>query len=200
MSMRKFSSDLLRVLRGLLLLGVVIVPLLGIIWAVADTQGYFRWELPGKLWSEYRARNTLDSYLSGAKRGDLTWKQEYDVNKSGFQFVNILAYAYLTTRLQEKVEHTITIDRTWYDREKDRGKTYAQFLAYWEDVFGEKASRSGDKLIINTDDWSYQHWFLYDMEITNRLGHKLFKKYVFVLEPTFSSYAEPYKITAIVEK
>lgn len=76
-------------------------------------------------------------------------------------------------------------------------KTYEGYLDIIEKRWGDRAERVGNKIIIESDDFHWEFEFLYDVVITNRLGQKLYKKYIFEVEPYILG---GYKIVGLRER
>jgi len=62
-------------------------------------------------------------------------------------------------------------------------KTYEGYLDIMEESWEGRAKRVGNKIIVESDNFHWEFEFLYDVVVTNRLGQKLYKKYIFEVEP-----------------
>ena len=67
------------------------------------------------------------------------------------------------------------------------------------EMFGARAARDGDRVVVRSDKYHYEFAFLYDLEITNRLGQQLYKKYVFEVK-AIKSTGNKYEINNFYER
>lgn len=150
---------------------------------------------------EIQARRVVDKHLQSIKTGRGDPYDTVDITKVKSIFINVIDFKYLNTLLKERVlNDPMVFNRKWYEKyEKERFNSYEKFLQFEKDLYGNRAKEAEDGLIIESNDYHYEFIFLYDVTITNRLGEKLYKKYLFeVKQSSISDHG--YAITSFEER
>ena len=130
-----------------------------------------------------KAKRVVDKHLSSRKTGKGNPYSTVDITKIREVFINVIDYKYLSMKKIKVPEGPTIYDREFYKYVKDSYKTYEEFLDFYQEIYKDRAKRIEDKLIVDTDDYHYEYEFLYDLILANRLGLKLYKKYVFRVAP-----------------
>lgn len=134
---------------------------------------------------EQKARRAVVAHLEAIKTGKGNPYETSDVLEI---FVNVLDYKYLNTlRAEEVPDPPSTRDRDDYERTfagTGLFQSYENYLEWVLETYGDRAFRDGDRVIVLSDKTHYEFAFLYDVEVTNRIGHRLYKKFVFEVHPS----------------
>ncbi|NLM94267.1 MAG: hypothetical protein GX165_01755 [Firmicutes bacterium] len=127
---------------------------------------------------EQKARRAVEAHLKaiGTGRGN-----PYETSSVPKVFVNVLDFRYLRTIRAERVP-TRLLFTSIEGLRGDSPNSYEEYLAKFMTMFGDRAVRDGDR--VPQDTTHYEFAFLYDLELTNRIGHRLYKKYVFEVRPS----------------
>lgn len=146
--------------------------------------------------SQDEAKKTVDGYLEAVHDGG----DIYDYISIGTDsLIDVIDYEYLRALEAEEIKDTRTYDIEFYeDVVSDSYDTYQDFKEDQKEMYDdyEVITETYDNLIL-WDGESYvdNHKLLYNVELTNELGQKLYKKVEFYLE--YSSYDEKYIIEEI---
>lgn len=126
---------------------------------------------------EKDAQRAAENYMDAVKMGD-----EYnDHIKTGTEgFIDVFDYEYLQTLDAPKEKKTVSTTYEFYnDVFSDRYKTFAEFKETEKEIYDDyEILRDDDTVIEFWDGESYKdiHKFLYNVEIANGLGEKIYKK------------------------
>ena len=141
--------------------------------------------------SENKAKKDVDNYLHAMKTGDISTSEMYlrDVDN----FINVLGYTYLRSNEVELKKNIVEWWKYTYDDSphlQDEYGTWDEFLEYLRVTYGNSDTHE----IINDNPMFFTAWkiddyvevyeFVYDMEITNGLGQKVYQKVYFTTEWT----------------
>ena len=153
---------------------------------------------------ERQARKTVEGYLNSIKtgKGDPYLWFGYTIPDKGI-FINVIDYNHLTTVKKKIFREPYVYDREDYEKSIYMKELYPSFEEYLNGVlktFGEKAKRVGDTVVLASDEYHNEYELLYDVTITNRLGMKLYKKYVFTVEPSILNKETGYRIRSHDER
>lgn len=149
---------------------------------------------------ERQARNIVDKHLQSIMTGKGNPYETVDILKVKEIFINVLDFKYLNTIEKNRVRNDpMVLDQNMYEKAfKTIYKTYDEFIDRNKKMYGDRAKETKDGLIVESNDYHYEFAFLYDVTITNRLGQKLYKKYVFEVKPSLISDSG-YVITSFYE-
>lgn len=142
---------------------------------------------------EYKAKSVVNDHLNSIKTGKSNPYETVDISKVREIFVNVLGYKYLTVLKKEKRPTILSYDREFYKILNPTDcKTYEEFIEkrkklYESDIKAGKAKVVGDRLDVYLEPHNYLE-LLYDVECTNRLGNRLYKKVVFQVEESSTKY------------
>lgn len=149
---------------------------------------------------ERQARNVVDKHLQYIMTGKGNLYETLDIMKVKETFINVLDFKYLATTFKERVKDKPKYF-TKYEYEKYYGylyNSYDEFLHKYKKKYGNSAREmEGGGLVVESDDYHYEFVFLYDVTLTNKLGEKRYKKYIFLVGPSLIS---EYAITGVYEK
>lgn len=150
---------------------------------------------------ERQARRVVDQHLYSIMTGKGNPYATVDILKVKETFINVLDFKYLNTIKKERVrDDPMVLDRSDYEKYyKEMHNSYEEYLQFYKKIYGDRAKETGDGLIVESDDYHYEFEFLYDVTLTNRLGQKLYKKYVFEVKPSLISEYK-YHITGFSER
>lgn len=150
--------------------------------------------------SEGNAKKTVNNYLSLMKKGDT-----YEASKlldGNDSLIDVFNYKYLDTIREEDIEKEISVSRVDFENMKSNGYESGT----WEE-YKEKMSNlyTCDKCDVELYDGSIRitdgsrthkrYTLLYDTEIANGLGNKLYKKVEFKVE--WDDVYDEFKIDSI---
>jgi hypothetical protein len=155
------------------------------------------------LQSETTAKETVERYVGGIglepESANLA-----RLNKSGVPLVNVLDYHFVRTVSKTRVD---TVSVSYVDLNPAMTAqerllnfdTYDQYLSQLDRaLFSQVPHQAGAaRSVVNMFDYKYV--FLYELTLASRLGHRLYKQFVFEVEPTFA-VDPPFVITAITER
>ena len=156
---------------------------------------------------EEMARKHLEEYLEFMKTGDLENAAKYLATND--TLIDVFEFTYLDTTEEYLVPEKTTILRSQFLEDSDLQKEYVSWVdmvEHFQENDEYETFTSNDKydtvsLLIYWEAGSgvQAYKFLYDMEIANGLGNKLFKKVEFDLQYTeeFNGTEEGYKITKL---
>ncbi|GEM_PF-2688427 len=132
---------------------------------------------------EQKARRAVEAHLKAIETGR---GNPYETSNVLEVFINVLGFRYLRTIRAERVPDPPGIyEREFIERLRgDSPDSYEEYLEKFMTMFGGRAIRDGDRVIVPQDTTHYEFAFLYDLELTNRIGHRLYKKYVFEVHPS----------------
>ncbi|MDP5277159.1 hypothetical protein [Chengkuizengella axinellae] len=135
--------------------------------------------------TEAKAKNVVNKYLSAINKGEST----YDYKSIGVDdFINVLSYDYLRTQLETK--EPVTIDYDIYEfNESYFSEVYDSFDDFKETMKIIYRSNEGYSIRRDSDAWFTletgefydEYRLIYDVELTNGLGQKIYKKVYFVV-------------------
>lgn len=149
---------------------------------------------------EIKAKRVVDAHLESIMTGKGNPYETVDILKIKEIFINVLDFKYLNTLKRERVRNDpLVLDRNFYELVKGSHKSYDEFLDFEKKVYGDRAQKTEFGLVVESNDYHYEFAFLYDVTITNKLGLKLYKKYVFEVEPSITSDSG-YVITGFYER
>jgi len=141
---------------------------------------------------EYKAKSVVNNHLNSIKTGKSNPYETVDISKVREIFINVLGYKFLTILKKGKAPHTLSIGREYYKTyDIKQFKTYEEYIEYHKRLYAEEIKNGKAKMVGDTLEVYYeQDYFelLYDVECTNRLGHKLYKKVVFQVEKSSGKY------------
>lgn len=135
---------------------------------------------------ERQARKTVENYMDAVRKGE-----EFDALKTLEGFYDVFDYEYLRT-LDVRQEKDTT--KFSYDVYKNfYSTTYSTFQEYKQEKIEYYSALWGDLEIIENDHEELIIWdgesyynvytFLYNVEIANEFGEKIYKKAEFTVEP-----------------
>lgn len=150
---------------------------------------------------EIQARRIVDKHLQSIKTGKGDPYDTVDITKVEGIFINVINYKYLSTLLKKRVQDDPMIfNRIMYEKyDRELFDSYEKYLQFHKELYGNRAKETEDSLIVESKDYHYEFIFLYDVTITNRLGEKLYKKYLFEVKPSIIS-DHGYVITSFEER
>lgn len=135
---------------------------------------------------ERQARKTVEKYMDAVRKGE-----EFDAIKTLEGFYDVFDYEYLRTLDVRQEEDTTRFSRDhWEFAYKETFPTWQEFKEYEIDVY--KSNWDTIKIIKDTDEelviWDGESYynvyvFLYNVEIANEFGEKIYKKAEFTVEP-----------------
>lgn len=131
---------------------------------------------------EQKAIKIADKYFSAMKEGEST--SEYKSSEIE-DFINVLDYKYLNTKYTDKIKITHKYDRAFHAEYKKKDfDTYEDFVKDIKERYDEVIEETAISIEVwKKEDFLLKYTFLYDVEIANKLGEKLYKKvYVEVTE------------------
>lgn len=130
---------------------------------------------------ELKARKVVDAHLKSIMSGEGNPYSTVDILKVQEIFINVIDYKYLTTLKKDRVlDKPFVLDKKRYDEFYYKVyKTYDEYLNKMQELYGDRATRTEDGIVVQSDGYHYEFEFLYDITLTNKLGMKLYKKYVF---------------------
>lgn len=148
-----------------------------------------------------KAKNTVVKYIKAIQQGEST----YDYVDSGVDdFINVLDYKYIRVVDKETPLKTYTIDYDMYEIEIEYGngkEKYRDFDDYFKqelEYYKKQEKDEGSKVKIlneSTDSFEFtlgdtytQVELLYDMEVTNGIGEKIYKKVYFTVNNEYDDY------------
>ena len=128
------------------------------------------------------AKDVVNRHLDAIKTGKSNPYETVDITKVKEVFINVLDYKFLTVLKKEKRPTILSIDRRMYEI-NPRKETYEEYIESYKKIYEKDlkegtAKLIGDRLEIFLEPHYYLE-LLYDVELTNRLGQKLYKKVVF---------------------
>jgi 6-pyruvoyl-tetrahydropterin synthase len=150
---------------------------------------------------EIKARRVVDTHLKSIMTGNGDPYATVDITKIKELFINVLDFKYLNTLKKERVQNDpMVFNQEFYE---EHGKkiydSYAKFLQEMKRIYSDRAIETEEGLIVKSKDYHYEFEFLYDVTLTNKLGMKLYKKYVFEVKPSLISDSG-YVITGFYER
>jgi hypothetical protein len=150
---------------------------------------------------ERRARNAVEKHLQSIITGKGNPYETVDVLKVKKILENVRDFIYFETLRRERVkEKTMVIDRNMYESSfRTAYKNYDEFIDGMKTIYGRKAKKTEDGLIVKRSEHHYEFEFLYDITLKDRLGQVINKKYVFEVRPSVISDSD-YAITGFHER
>lgn len=153
--------------------------------------------------TEAKAKNTVIDYLNAIKKSEST----YDYKKANVDdFINVLSYKHVKTYPIKKLDKTYRYDLNSYENDS----YYKNKMTFAEYIEEEKKAKNiivyeGSKSTITIDTSEVFEYttgdkynnveLVFDVEVTNGLGNKLYKKVHFYVDNSISS---SYKINEII--
>lgn len=149
---------------------------------------------------ENTAKGIAEDYMDAVKLGN-----EYDQMEAREGFIDVFDYEYLQTLEVPEEQDTRNYDYDfWEDYYSDEYSTYTDYKNYYKDLYDDyEIIHEDDRNLELWDGKSYKeiHRFLYNVEIANELGEKLYKKAEITVEPGLywngEEHLEDYVITDI---
>jgi hypothetical protein len=140
---------------------------------------------------EGQAKDAVSQHLNAIRTGKSDPYDTVDTGKVKEIFINVLDYKFLTVLKKEKRPTILDFNRHTYKMIPHK-ETYEEYIesfkkAFEKDLKEGRARLIGDGLVIDLEPHFYFE-LLYDVEITNRLGQKLYKKVVFGVEKLGGKY------------
>lgn len=137
---------------------------------------------------ESQARKTVEKYMDAVKMGE-----DFEQFRAFEGFYDVFDYEYLRTLDEREVKDTGKISYDiWELVYKDKYPTWEEYKKYeieslklaWEDL---EIIEENDEEVVYWDGKSYKtiYTFLYNVEIANKIGEKLYKKAEFTVEPGY---------------
>lgn len=150
---------------------------------------------------ETKARRVVDAHLKSIMTGTGNPYATVDITKVKEIFINVLDFKYLNTLKKERVQNDPMVlnQKDYEEFYKKIYDSYEKFLQEMKRIYGDRATETEAGLIVKSEDYHYEFEFLYDVTITNKLGMKLYKKYVFEVKPSIISDSG-YIITSFYER
>jgi hypothetical protein len=135
---------------------------------------------------EQKASRVVEAHLKAIKSGGRDLYETIDVAHVPERLGNVLDYEYIETVKKEKVpDEPLVIDRAIYDDIfRNKYKSYDEYVSRMRALYGDRATRKGNKLFIRPDTFHEEFTFLYELTTIDRAGRKLRKKYFFEVRPT----------------
>lgn len=142
--------------------------------------------------SEDNAKQTAEDYMDAVKNGN-----EFENIDLIEGFIDVFNYEYLQTLETEKVKDTITFDRNaWEMSFQDEHPTFEDYKNNNKELFSDyEVLTDNDNELEIWDGETYNNIYtlLYNVEIANEQGEKIFKK----AEITVKEFEDDYVITDI---
>ncbi|WP_462410491.1 hypothetical protein [Neobacillus sp. Marseille-QA0830] len=164
--------------------------------------------------SESKARDTVENYLELKKNGDLS-SSEY-IRYTSKDLIDVFNYKYLNTLKDTEEKYTESDNKDEFEafyalqpNDSQTNPTWEQYVDRIHDKFGDDdnyfVSENGDSIEVTSNkDNTKSYTFLYDMEIANMGGSKIFKKVEFDVDYDYTlwdsdkeKYTEGFLISAI---
>lgn len=140
---------------------------------------------------EAQAKSVVNKYLSAIKNGKSTYDYK-DIDVDDYR--NVLNYKYLNVELSTKENKTIEFslsdwERFWKDLYPDQ-KTYSEFKKEMKMIYtnGNVLVDNNSNLKIERDEQFNVIYLLYDVEVTNGLGQKVYTKTTFKVDNSSGEY------------
>jgi 6-pyruvoyl-tetrahydropterin synthase len=151
--------------------------------------------------AEIKARRVVDAHLKSIMTGKGNPYSTVDPTKIEKIFINVLDFKYLNTLKKDRVQNDPMVFNQKYYEEyyKNIYDSYEKFLQEMKRIYSDRAIETEVGLIVKSEDYHYEFEFLYDVTLTNKLGMKLYKKYVFEVKPSLISDSG-YVITGFYER
>jgi len=149
---------------------------------------------------EGKARDAVEKHLERIVTGKGNPYETVDVLRVDKILENVVDYLYLDTVDRERVkEKTMVIDRNMYESSfRSSYKDYDEFIEGMKIIYGRQAKQTNDGLVVKRNEHHYEFEFLYDVTLTDRLGRKISKKYIFDVRPSIISGTD-YAVTGFHE-
>lgn len=169
---------------------IILIPVIVIIVIV----GYVKFP-------EIKAKRVVDAHLKSIMTGEGNPYATVDITQVKELFINVLEFKYLNTLKKERVQNDpMVFNKKEYEEfYKKIYDSYEKFLQEMKRIYDDRAIETEEGLIVKSDDYHYEFQFLYDVTLTNKLGMKLYKKYVFEVKPSLISDSG-YVITGFYER
>jgi 6-pyruvoyl-tetrahydropterin synthase len=150
---------------------------------------------------EIKARRIVDAHLKSIMTGNGNPYATVDITKVKEIFINVLDFKYLNTFKKERVQNDPMVfnQKDYEEFYKKIYDSYEKFLQEMKRIYGDRATETEEGLIVKSEDYHYEFEFLYDVTLTNKLGMKIYKKYVFEVKPSRLSDSG-YVITGFYER
>jgi hypothetical protein len=150
---------------------------------------------------EGKARDAVEKHLECIVTGKGNPYETVDVLRVNSILQNVSDFLYLDTVGRERVkEKTMVIDRNMYESSfRNSYKDYDEFIDGMKIVYGREAKQTKDGLIVKRNEHHYEFEFLYYVTLTDRLGQKISKKYIFDVRPSIISGSD-YAVTGFHEE
>jgi uncharacterized membrane protein YvbJ len=178
---RKFSPKYLIVLGTVFIIGIAVIGYLN----------YFTLEA--------KAKNIVNKYLEASKNGEST----YAYKKSNVDdFINVLDYKFINVKDKKQKPKILTIDYDlWEEFYKDQYSTFTEFadsmIALYKTNANSEVLKKGPFTVeIKTGELYDELTLLYDLEVTNKLGQKIYKKVYFIVNN--DNAEDKFEITSIL--
>ncbi|MDN4084087.1 hypothetical protein [Paenibacillus polymyxa] len=145
---------------------------------------------------EQKAKRVVEAYLSDLQKGEYV-----DGYKSSSfdDYLNVISFKYVNTKnsLEYDGNEVTTYDREYYDKYvKEVYPTFEEFLqrekeTYLEDKYSTILENDSQKIVVRNNRVGKSFRFLYDMQVTNKLGTPVYKKVTFAVD----NFTGEYKIS-----
>ncbi|GGF86385.1 hypothetical protein [Paenibacillus aceti] len=149
--------------------------------------------------TQAKAKITVAKYIKAIQQG----KSTYDYVESGVNdFINVLDYKFIRVIDKEKPLKTYTKDHDMYEIDvnygngKEKYKDFNDYLKQELEYYKEREKSDSEIKILreSTDSFEFTYGdtydqieLLYDMEVTNGLGEKIYKKVYYTVDNNRSS-------------
>lgn len=124
---------------------------------------------------ESGAKKTAEGYMDAVKMGN-----DFDQMEALEGFIDVFDYEYLHTISVNEVEDTLSISyERWKDHESEQFASFIDYKDYYKELFnGYEVIKDDNEELILWDGEEINKIFtlLYNVEIANEAGEKLFKK------------------------
>ncbi|MEN2464708.1 hypothetical protein [Ornithinibacillus sp. JPR2-1] len=142
--------------------------------------------------SENGAKKAAEGYMDAVKVGD-----KFDAFKASEGFIDVFDYEFLQVVDKQEIQDTRTIDYDfWKDYETEYYDSFLDYKDYYKELYdGYEILEDNDDELILWDGKSYYdvYTLLYNVEIANGKGEKLFKKAEITVEEGIYWDGDDYK-------
>jgi hypothetical protein len=180
---------------------VILAAALFVLFVIVQHYRYDWWSY--NIRSEDSAKRAVGRYAASQAAGQDT-PQSTAINKSSVLLPNVLAYQYIGTLSRELVRAAVV---EYHQQAPPMSlaesvlnlDTYDRYLVQLEHMWGGRQAPvvSSTRSVKNMYD--YRYVFAYDLTMANRFGNRVFKQFLFEVQPTFSDNPA-FIITAISER
>jgi len=159
---------------------------------------------------ERQARRVVDRHLNAIRTGNtIDALETIAISKVGGISTDVFDFKYMNTLKKERVrDEPMVFDRERYEREvfgkglppdlkpplEGQFTCYDEYLAFYKRIYtlvsnADRVKVTSNDIVVESEYYHYEFEFHYGIALTDKLGQRLYKQYVFEVKPWSREYA-----------